>query len=123
MRCALVLSIFCVPLTAQAPRASIEGRVTNLSGDPLRKASVHLQYMEPTGPNVFQIGQVNFGATTDADGNFVFEALAAGKYMLSVDRTGYLRASDSLALAAASTVPTLLWQGRQDLMVPAAHGE
>jgi len=101
MRCAFVLSLFCFPLGAQAPHASIEGRVTNLAGDPLRKASVHLQYMEPTGPNAFQVGQVNFGATTDADGNFVFEALAAGKYLLSVDRTGYLRASDSLALAAA----------------------
>jgi hypothetical protein len=100
MRCALVLSIFCVPLAAQVPHASIEGRVTNLAGDPLRKASVHLQYMEPTGPNAFQIGQVNFGATSDADGNFVFEGLAPGKYLLSVDRTGYLRASDSLALAA-----------------------
>lgn len=103
MRRAFVLLLLTLPLAAQST-GSIAGRITNLSGDPLRKASAHLQLMQGTGPGSFQIGQANYGATSDAEGNFAFESVDPGKYLLSADRNGYLRESSPLTLAPSEQI-------------------
>ena len=55
------------------------------TGEPLRKASVRLTPYGTSPPN-----GVSYIDTSDAKGNFVFEAVSPGRYTLSAQRTGYL---------------------------------
>jgi hypothetical protein len=80
MRWTLTIALF-LPLWAQAPTCTIEGRVTNLlSGGPVRKARVVL------GPP----GNPKYEAITDTNGHYSIAGIAPGRYPLSVLRTGYL---------------------------------
>jgi protocatechuate 3,4-dioxygenase beta subunit len=64
----------------------VEGTVLSLSGDPIRKATVHLQDSlqqpdeSPTG----------YSDVTDTAGKFVFENVAPGRYTLSADKPGFV---------------------------------
>ena len=76
----LLLSAAC--LLAQAPKASIEGRVVNaVSGDPLRRVSLALH----------RAGGKDDGLTAQptADGRFAFKELEPGEYRLTGERTGF----------------------------------
>jgi hypothetical protein len=81
---ALVLTaIIC----AQAPSdtsGSIEGKVVNLRGEPLPKTTVTLRQMRPGFPER--------SASTDNNGQFVFEGVAPAPYRLSAQHAGYLGA-------------------------------
>jgi pimeloyl-ACP methyl ester carboxylesterase len=62
------------------------------------------------------------------NGGLASELLSGMREAIGASRVGWL--DDDLAFVrawgfdlAAISVPTLLWQGRQDLMVPPAHGE
>ena len=59
-----------------------------LSGEPLGKTTVRLSMASPA-PSLL----TNYAATTDAEGNFVFEEIEPADYFLSAERTGYLRVS------------------------------
>lgn len=72
---------------AEAPKgtARIRGRVVAAdTGAPLRRAQVRLSAAEL---------RVNRSATTDAEGRYEFPELAAGRYNISVSRTGYVSLS------------------------------
>jgi hypothetical protein len=85
--------------TAAAPQAvptgSMEGQVFNLAtGAPLKRASVTLRMTGNGGRGRGAFGGPNQQAReTDDTGHFVFTGLDAGKYMLSAERQGYLRAN------------------------------
>ncbi len=93
-------------------KASIEGRVTTLAGDPLSKAVLRLRsvvmFSAETGR---QAGQAHFyDGETDAQGNFVFEEVESGQYTLSAERTGYVRSGyPSLIKLDAGKRMTSVW--------------
>lgn len=71
--------------SAAARTARLEGQVLTQAGEPLRKASVRLTPYGTSLPNA-----VSYVDTSDASGNFVFEAVRPGRYTLSAQRTGFL---------------------------------
>jgi hypothetical protein len=100
MRAGLILCFLCLPLDAQSPAPSenaggarVEGRVTSVTGDPLRKATVRLQGTQPGAPVNGQVLPINYSSSSDTDGNFIFEDVDPGRYFLSAERTGFLHAN------------------------------
>ena len=72
---------------------ALAGRVVNAqTGEPVRRANVTLQIVSsaagssPQGPRMFN-------AVTGSDGQFRFERLAPGEYMVSAERTGFITGS------------------------------
>lgn len=68
--------------------AHIEGRTVSSAGQPLRKTNLTLRSMD-TAPG--ETPKPPYGATSDAEGRFVFDAVEPGRYQLMADRQGYLR--------------------------------
>jgi Carboxypeptidase regulatory-like domain len=65
---------------ANAPKkARVEGSVANLAGEPVRRATLYLNF-----------GELIYTAESNAVGNFVFEDIAPGRYMLTAERAGYI---------------------------------
>jgi len=64
----------------------VEGTILSLNGEAVRKATVRLQ------GTITQPGQppTSYGESTDNDGKFVFEDVAAGRYMLSAEKAGFV---------------------------------
>jgi protocatechuate 3,4-dioxygenase beta subunit len=91
--------------SAQQSAGSVAGQVTNIAGDPIRKADVTLR---PTG-NDPRPGAVLVGST-DASGAFVFSSLQPGKYTVSAQRNGFVSqnggrpAIQSVSVAAGQNV-------------------
>ena len=88
----LALLICCATLLAQSPStgqpaARIEGRVTNVSGEPLAKASLRLRWN--SAPHRDSLPPV-YTTSSDPAGNFAFESIDPGNYQLTVERAGYL---------------------------------
>src|SRR5258708_4223446 len=96
----LIVSLFVARafLCAQTPASNtadtkcvLEGKVVGLSGEPLRKATLHLR--SAGGPPVSltqALPASNYAVTSDATGKFLFDDIDPGRYILSADRTGYL---------------------------------
>src|SRR3712207_4721493 len=73
---------------------TVQGTVLPATGEPLRKAEVTLRAMRGGGvgvPGGPPMGPGTAVTTTDAGGNFAFEAVPPGKYVLSVQKPGYVR--------------------------------
>jgi len=69
---------------AEATGATIRGRIVAAdTGQPLRRAKIIVSSPESNTTN-------NRNATTDADGRYILTDVPAGKYKLSVVRSGYL---------------------------------
>src|SRR5882757_11416074 len=89
MRAALGFLLFLsTAASAQTPplKARIEGRLENaITGEPLRKGVLRLRTAASTlrGPQYF--------VESDSHGNFVFEQVEPGSYVLSADHAGFLR--------------------------------
>ncbi len=77
----LLLLFICGAAQAQTPqppvKARVSGRVTNPTGETLRRAVVRL------------LGKESYKQTVDANGGFALEGIAPGSYVLIVQRTGY----------------------------------
>jgi protocatechuate 3,4-dioxygenase beta subunit len=88
MRTAIGFLLFLVTAAAQTSppaKTSIQGRLENaLTGEPLRQGVLRLTAATPAlrGPEYI--------AQSDSKGNFVFESLEPGSYILSADRIGFL---------------------------------
>lgn len=67
--------------------ASIDGRVLDLAGSPLRKVAVTA---DPQQTGTSQAGRSSF-CSTDADGRFTLVNLEPGGYHLTFDRPGFIR--------------------------------
>ena len=90
MRALLAIALAASAL-AQAPaNGSISGSVTSLAGDPVRRATLHLQVFPvgPAGPSDLRI----YTTESDSQGTFLFEDVEPGRYSLNAERTGYLNA-------------------------------
>lgn len=78
-----------IPATQPDPTAkpaTLEGRVIHsITGEPLRKVALSLR------PSTRNTGANATSISTDADGRFRFENLQAGSYLLSGDKTGFIR--------------------------------
>lgn len=88
MRTAFGLLLFLASASAQtAPvKARVEGRLENaLTGEPLRKGILHLL----RATSAFR--EPRYVVESDSQGNFVFEQVDPGSYVLSGDRAGFLR--------------------------------
>ena len=72
--------------------ASVAGTVTNsLTGAPLLRAHVSLRSMDNAPPQPGQPqGPQTFGALTNGEGKFTILQLQPGRYMVSLDRTGFV---------------------------------
>ena len=85
------------PTTATTPaptepvkKGRLEGKVVHLqTGEPLRKATIRLQPMRPSPGMPFE--QNMRSVTSNDQGAFVFENVAAGSYMLFAERQGFVR--------------------------------
>ena len=97
----LMAGISCLAQQTQTPPGSITGVVTSAAGQPLKNALLHLQPWSTGSP-----GQASsaYSTSTDAQGSFLFENLDPGRYNLSAERTGYLRATYSANGRSASSV-------------------
>jgi hypothetical protein len=84
----IVILLFTAMPPAFAQKARVEGRVTDLSGQPLAKATVRMAMA--TAPEGLLVPPVYVSAS-DGSGNFVFDDLDADRYQLTVERAGYVR--------------------------------
>ena len=85
MRIALAM-LACAAMTrAQAP-ATVAGRVTDESGQPLKKATVVLSENVLPRESI----RTSYSASTGADGSFLFDNLNPARYQVTVERAGYL---------------------------------
>lgn len=84
----------------------IEGRTVNLlSGEPVRRAKLTLR----------QVGgrRVALTAVTDAEGRFLFQNAEPGSYLLSAERTGFLRMEYGARSASSAGAPLTLAAGQR----------
>lgn len=97
--------------------ASVSGRIVAVGGQPLRKANVTLRQTGGGWGSGGSVGAFVSGSasapqgmstTSDAEGNFLFDNVAPGRYQLWVERAGYLRqtygAKRSLGMGTMLTV-------------------
>src|SRR6266446_4629229 len=103
----LIISLFTAAtlvvtrVAAQAPATPstyglLEGKVVSLSGEPLRKATLHLRAAPgPAAPGIVNTpGQTsNYSVPSDATGNFHFDGIEPGRYLLLAERSGFVSQS------------------------------
>jgi hypothetical protein len=91
---ALALAVTAIAAAQTAPgTGAVEGQVTSLTGEPLRKATVVLIRGGSTG------NPANAGAAiTGSDGKFVIEDIPPGSYTLLGSRAGYLPTGNGVPL-------------------------
>lgn len=99
--------LFAAVASAQAQKGAIEGQVTSVTGEPLKKVQVRIQLIPGAGGRggaVVAAARVlapggsppgMSGTVTDDAGRFVFENVEPGNYSLFAERPGYLRSNIS----------------------------
>ena len=94
-------------------KSRIAGRVVSLTaGTPLNKVTLHLRMVNTPGTattNPVSLG--NFVTSSDSDGNFLFEDLDTGRYPLSAERQGFVRANYGARSATMTGTPLTLESG------------
>jgi protocatechuate 3,4-dioxygenase beta subunit len=80
---------------ADKKKIRVEGRVSALNGEAVRKATVRLQPaggLQMLGPGGSQNNQPpsTYSETSDDSGKFVFEDVAPGRYTLTSEKTGFV---------------------------------
>ena len=99
----LFAAVLATAQTAPPAKGSVEGRVTNLAGAPLKKAEVSLR-PQSSG------GAAPYTAVSDANGNFSLHDVPAGTFTLSASRVGYVDffyRKDALKLEAGGHLKVL----------------
>ncbi len=89
-KAAILLLATLAPAFSQ--KAHVEGRVTDIAGQPIAKAAVRLAMA--TAPEGLLLPPV-YLSYSDAAGVFVFEDMEPDRYQLSAERAGYVRYAPS----------------------------
>src|ERR1051326_93239 len=98
----------------------IEGRVTSLNGEVVRKATVRLQpafgpqFAAPPAPGT-QTNQIpsTYSESSDEAGKFVFENVAPGRYTLTSEKTGFVTQRYGARSDTSSGTPLVLEAGNK----------
>lgn len=91
------LFLFFVTCAVSQPEgATVTGRVTDTSGNPIAKATLLLSGMWRSGAPPFQ----SYRATTAADGTYTFTGIDPGDHSLQVLRAGYVEYRSNLRVSA-----------------------
>jgi hypothetical protein len=99
LKAAFLTLIFAAICPAQTPsanqqRGSVAGTVLTLAGEPLKSATLTLRGQAPPNTSTTPPSPgLAYAASSDAAGNFSFGDLEPGRYTLSSERAGYLRAN------------------------------
>jgi hypothetical protein len=99
-KAAILAVFFAAVCCAQAPstaqqKGSVSGTVASAAGEPLKNATLKLQGQPSTGNSGVASQALVYSASSDAQGGFTFQDLEPGRYTLSSERAGYLRANYS----------------------------
>ena len=73
-------------------KASVSGSVTSIAGDPLRRVTLRLNALPGARGSSTESLVSNATAETDSQGNFAFDEVVPGRYMLRAERSGFLGA-------------------------------
>lgn len=105
--------------SAEQKKIRLSGRVVSASGEPLGKATVRL-----LPGNIVVVGggrgpaglpgggpPGSYSVTTDNEGNFTIEGVAAGRYTLMAERTGFVTQRYGARSATAPGTPLTLKEG------------
>lgn len=93
--------------------AKLEGRTLHaVTGEPVRKVTLTLRRAQSSGMVGPMAGQPA-SAVSDAEGNFVFENVEPGTYMLLADRTGFVQQMYGSRSQPYSGMPITLTAGQQ----------
>ncbi len=108
MKSACLGMILIASCLAQSPPSSekgaISGSVTSVSGEPLRRVTVRLTPLPAARGSSVEVPVSNATAETDSSGNFTFDEVAPGRYILQAERTGFLNAGYSNARGPVLTI-------------------
>ncbi len=99
---------------AKPPACTLQGSVVSMVGaTPVRKANVRLIPQQPS------VGDLGVTTTTDAEGHFSFENLAAGRYLLMVTHSSFVTLGGSGSGALSRTLAYTLAPGQtlKDVLV------
>ncbi len=115
MRCARVRAAVCIllaafavaarPAAAQTNTGEIEGTVRDVTGGEVPGAAVIVTHLE---------SGLKRGGTSDRSGRFLLSELPVGEYLITVDRTGFQRVTQSgivLSVGQRLTIPIVLTVG------------
>lgn len=114
-------TLLCHAQTADKNQlAVLSGRTLSTAGQPLRRSTVTLRpiFALPPGQVITNPADLPpqpapYSTTSDADGNFTFDGVDAGRYTLGVEHTGYLRAQYSANGRSNASSPIVLTAGQR----------
>jgi outer membrane receptor protein involved in Fe transport len=99
----MLVALVAAPVSAQGRGATVSGRVSDPSGQPIAQATV-------------SIVELNRATMTDQSGSFQFGTVPAGRYNISARRLGYAPAASTITVGDAPSVVTLrLGSGAQQI--------
>jgi protocatechuate 3,4-dioxygenase beta subunit len=105
---------------AEKKKIRVEGRVTSLNGEVVRKATVRLQPAgglqligPPPGGGQGNQPPSTYSETSDESGKFVFENVAAGRYVLTAEKTGFVTQRYGARSDSSPGTPLALEAGNQ----------
>jgi Carboxypeptidase regulatory-like domain len=96
-------------------KARVEGKVSNLNGESLKKALVRLQGFGTVvsgAAGTMPTMPTSYTTESDAQGNFLFEEIEPGRYSLSAERPGYVRSNYGARGPNSGGTPIVLAPGQ-----------
>ncbi len=101
----MILTACCLAqLPLSTEKASVSGSVSSVAGDPLRRVTLRLSPLPAARGSSMEVPVSNATAETDSQGNFTFDEVVPGRYMLQAERTGFLNAGYSNARGPVLTI-------------------
>mgnify|MGYP004442121955 FL=1 len=91
----LLIVVVIIAIAGVIKASDIKGRITDKSGEPMMQATVRLLRPDSTFVS---------GTTSDVDGNYKFQGIRAGKYILETSYVGYEPSTQNITVASDKTL-------------------